>query len=238
VAAELMEAEADPRVGEAVAAEGAGIDIADAVMGALGEAEWPVGEAVKDEAGSVELASEVMGALGESRWPVGEAVRHEAGTVDVSAEVLRALDMQAWPVGEAVRHHAGTVDVADAVMAIVVPVTLAEHPRTPILSEPARPAAANRGWVLVATMAAMFMGVLGLSGLAGTLAVLSGGQATDNMQIAGHDGVEMLLAAPDLVFASAAEVVVEDLSFGDGVMVFQDEGAEGALILWVDEELL
>ena len=42
---------------------------------------------------------------------------------------------------------------------------------------------------------------------------------------------------PELVFASASDVVVEDLSFGDGVQVFQTEGDDGALVLWIEEEV-
>jgi hypothetical protein len=38
------------------------------------------------------------------------------------------------------------------------------------------------------------------------------------------------------MFASADEVVVEELDYGADVTVFQAEGDEGAVIIWVDEE--
>ena len=38
-----------------------------------------------------------------------------------------------------------------------------------------------------------------------------------------------------MLFAQAGDVVVEDLSYGDSVQVFQFEGEQGAVILWVDE---
>ncbi|MBT3222377.1 MAG: hypothetical protein HN348_25165 [Proteobacteria bacterium] len=40
----------------------------------------------------------------------------------------------------------------------------------------------------------------------------------------------------NLRFASSSEIVVHDLEYGDNIQVFQAEGDEGAMILWVEEE--
>ena len=44
-----------------------------------------------------------------------------------------------------------------------------------------------------------------------------------------------VVEATPMVFASAAEVVVEDLDYADTVQVMQTEGDEGAVIIWVAE---
>ena len=242
--AALMEADdsADPDIGAAVMSQLPPIDIADAVMGAISdalpEAPAPVGEAVRHEAGGTDVSRPVLAALDHWVLPVDEAVRDEAGRIDVTPQVLDALDIDWIPVAQAVRAEAGTCDVTEQVMRMVQP---AEGPLTlptqPVPHPAARPTAANRNaWMMVA-MAAMFLGVIGITGLSGGLdGVLFPGDVDGNTVVA--DGSNELVPAENLLFASAADVVVEDLSFGDGVTVMQDEGADGALILWVDEELL
>ena len=46
------------------------------------------------------------------------------------------------------------------------------------------------------------------------------------------------IAPTPLQFAAAGEVVVHELEYSENVQVFQVEGDEGAMILWVDEEAM
>ncbi len=199
-----------PPVAEAVAAEAGEVDVVSAVLSELSlEGGVPVGEAVAAEAGEVDVVSAVLSELSlEGGVPVGEAVAAEAGEVDVVAAVVEELGLAS--VREAVTAEAGQVDVADQVLDTVAPA------QPSVLQEaPALPAPANRGWTWGAVvMAAVALLVVGLSQLPGL-----GGSTEDT----------------DLVFASAGELVVEDLEFADDVTVIQAEGDEGAVILWMED---
>lgn len=233
----------EPEVAAALFDEAGVFDEPGAILASLGLDEGlPLGEAVRSEAGEVDLADGIFAQLGVELAPVAQAVRSEAGAVDVSDAVLAAIGAELAPVGEAVRSEAGNIDIADAVMASLA---TPEAMPTPVVAAPVRPAAANnsRSWVGAALMAAVALVVLGVGGMGslvgGGLLLGSqlGGSTDPGVEIASTGG-QLLAPAHDLVFASAAEVVVEDLSFGDDVVVFQDEGDDGALILWVDEEVL
>jgi hypothetical protein len=53
--------------------------------------------------------------------------------------------------------------------------------------------------------------------------------------IGGYQSVGPAVPAP-MQFASASEIIVDELEWSDTVQVMQTEGDEGALIIWVDEE--
>ncbi len=148
--------DADPfagLVGQAVF-DGAGIDVADAVLAAIGSAERPpVADAVREEAGpvpdmevpddgwlpiaesltrglrEVALGIDVTGAVlasigADSQVAVAQAVRNLAGDIDVVPAVLTALGHVPVDIAAAVRSEAGVVDVVQPVMDAVEPVWL------------------------------------------------------------------------------------------------------------------
>lgn len=263
---EVLPTEAEVSLAMALAVEAAEIDVSGAVLADIGAAVDPIGDAVRDAAGTVDIVAGVMAQLDEQgALPVSEALVDEAGAFDAAAAVLAALDLDAGvpvaravldeaggvdvvagvmaeleadlaPVGQAVHDAAGDIDIADAVMASLaapsaMPAAVGEAPKVGV--------AANNTtrWFAAMLAAAMVALVLGLGGY------LGGGPAapsTGVVNIASGDGDTDALPemAPELMFASASEVQIEDLSFGDDVVVFQDEGDDGALILWVDEEVL
>jgi hypothetical protein len=57
------------------------------------------------------------------------------------------------------------------------------------------------------------------------------GGTSDPMSVATTTPVEQ----EHLEFAQAADTVIEDLEYADGVQVAQIEGSDGAVILWVDD---
>lgn len=200
---------------EGLVAEADGVEIADIVMRRLpitGFAWGPVlVDAVAHEAGPSDVADDVFVTLGLAESaPVASAIAAEAGEIDIVGAVMAALAAElplvVSPVAEAVRAEAGTVNVVPAVMGIVVP----DPARLP------RPANDNRGWAFGAV-------VLAATAL---LAIAVGRLATP------LSGV----VDAGLLFARAGDVVVEDLSYADNVQVFQTEGDQGAVILWLDEE--
>lgn len=148
--------DADPfagLVGQAVF-DGAGIDVADAVLAAIGSAERPpVAEAIREEAGPVpdmevpddgwlpiaasltdglrdvalgiDVTGPVLAAVAaQAQVPVASAVRTLAGQVDVVPAVLATLGHVPVEVAAAVRDQAGTVDIVEPVMNAVHPVWL------------------------------------------------------------------------------------------------------------------
>jgi hypothetical protein len=148
--------DADPfagLVGQAVF-DAAGIDIADAVLAAIGSAEKPpVAEAVREEAGSApdmevpddgwlpiassltqglreaalgfDVSAAILAAIGdEAAVPVAQAVRELAGDVDVVPAVLAVLGHEWMDVAAAVREEAGIVDIVEPVMDVVEPAWL------------------------------------------------------------------------------------------------------------------
>ncbi len=214
-------------VGRAVRSEAGAVDVAAAVMDAIGARSLPVAEAVRAEAGRVEVAAAVAAEVGHAVADVGEAVRAEAGRIDVAGEVMAALGATGLPVAEAVRAAAGEVAVGPAVMRAL---GTADAMPPAVAAPPAWPAPANRArrWVvaLVAVAAAVAVVLFGVNGGV----TPSAPTGADVAVVEAHD------ADRELQFASASEVQIEDLSFGDDVVVFQDEGDDGALILWVDDE--
>jgi len=208
---------------EGLRAEAGQVDVADGVLRRLavvGFAWGPViAAAVRAEAGVADVSAGVVAALELSALPpVAEAVRAEAGDVDVTGAVFAELGIAAAvPLAEAVRAEAGSIDLADAVLAEL---SLQRAGAPPVVVQPAAsaPRAANDNhrfrWSTVAlAAAAVFSVVVGA------------------VSLSGRD------APPEpMLFAHAGEVVVEDLSYGNDVQVFQTEGDHGAVILWVDEE--
>ena len=126
-----------------------GIDIADAVLAAIGSPEKaPVAEAVRSEAGPVpemeapedgwqpiaaalverltdearggDVSRNVLAAVGAPiPHAVADAVRAEAGRVDIAHAVMADLGVTPLAIAAAVRDEAGTVDVVPAVMGTV-----------------------------------------------------------------------------------------------------------------------
>lgn len=200
---------------EGLVAEAAGFEIADVVVRRLPMAGFSWGpilaEAVAVEAGSADLADDVLATLDLQRLaPLASALAAEAGQIDVVGAVMAALagelPLTGAPVGDAVRAEAGTVDIVPAVMAVVDP--------TPVKLPKA--SNNNRGWSFgLVVMAAVALLTIAVGRLATPL-----GSVVDS----------------GLMFANAGDVVVEDLSYADNVQVFQTEGDQGAVILWLDEE--
>ncbi|NCG22492.1 MAG: hypothetical protein GWP91_26040 [Rhodobacterales bacterium] len=219
-------------VAQAVREEAGDVEISVAALHALEADVLPVAEAVGAEAGTVDITQAVMAQIGFSDWlPIGAAIRDEAGQVDIAAAVMSTLGVQGVALGEAILAEAGTIDIADTVMIdLRGPMAMPSPTAVPEL-----PAAANRsGWSVGALlMAAMAILVVGAGGVMNGLP----GSSTAGSSIMAKGGDDVLQPS-DMVFASAADVVVEDLSYGSDVVVFQTEGDAGALILWVDEEVV
>lgn len=196
-------------VAEAVIHEAGRVDVAPGVLAALGQSVLPVAEAVLREAGAVDVARPVADELGFDQDAVADAVRFEAGAVDITEEVLSLLGLGAAPVAEAVHVEAGVVDVVDEVRRSVE----VQMPQA-VQEAPSVPAPANRNWTWGAVaLAAVALLTLGVS----------------LFPTGGHD--EM----PEMHFAAAGELVVEDLEYADDVVVMQAEGDEGAVILWMED---
>jgi hypothetical protein len=131
---------------------------------------------------------------------------------DVADDVMAALGLDpALPIADAVAFEAGSVDLAGRVMAelgAARPIPVAVPAPLPVVANNSR---AFRWAAVALAAAALFALVLGRG------------------EIGGGDEAE------HLVFAQAGDVVVEDLSYAEGVQVAQLEGADGAVILWVDD---
>lgn len=207
--------------------------LAAAIQSELGEGEQVAASLVEDEvvwapigatirsavvaaAGPVEVVEPVLQHVGlrEFRVPVRAAVYAAAGNIDVAPEVLAALGLRERevPVAAAVRAEAGPVDVVEPVLERVAP-----QVRVPAPANDPRPFAWMRatGWAATALVAA-----------AAVLLAIGRGD-DDGMRVA---------AGGLLPAARAGEVVIEDLALGAGVEVVELEGADGSVILWVDEE--
>lgn len=162
-------------------------------------------------------------ALTEPDWaPVGaaveEAVRVSAGRIEIADGVLGRVGLPAGmiPLREAVLAAAGRVDVADAVLAAV---GLRHTPvRVPRPANNPRPAAWFRSWMVAGTA------------LAAAAALLLTVERFPADRTTMGDGHRLLPPA------MAGEVVIEDLALGAGVQVIEIEGADGSVILWVEEE--
>jgi hypothetical protein len=176
--------------------------------------------ALVDEASAdIDVAGAVVGELGLPLVPIAEAVSAEAGEVDVSADVFAALGLERVAVADAVRAEAGEVDVARRVFA-----ELGLSKRPPIV-EPAAPMPLpvndlrGFGW---------FSKRASWGGLALAAAALFA-------LVIGRSSTPDAIPAEHLVFAQSGDLVIEDLSYAEGVQVVQLEGSEGAVILWVDD---
>ena len=194
----------------ALFAEAGQIDVADVVMAAIGaEKDLQLSHAVAEEAGDIDLADAIMSELGVEALGLAEAATAEAGTIDIANAVMARLGEQALPLTAAVRDEAGSIDIADAVM-----LRIRRDARAPIEELP-QPANSRRwAWATVATLVAA----------AALLFVVRGVMFSPVVE-----------AEKELRFASSAEIVVHDLEYGDNIQVFQAEGDEGAMILWVEE---
>ena len=144
---------------------------------------------------------------------IREAVRAEAGeTPQIWAAVEDDIRARETLVPE---HPVGSF-----------PSAVTPSPVAPSASLP-RAANNNRRWMTAA------FGALAIA--AAVLLVF--GLSSDESTIAGLPTPEpvVLVESAELVFASASDVVVENLEYGDDVMVMQMMGDDGAMILWVDE---
>ena len=175
-------------------------------------------------------ARETMTAFASIGTDLRAAVAEEAGDCPYVWEaVAKAIGIEPEHVegwdGEALvaalREEAGTVDLTDAVMQRVevgrrMPSSLGEAEELPV------PANASFGLGALLMMAAAVLLMVGVPNLYRGAIVETGGpsvvQVDDSAQ-----------------FASAGEIVVEELDYGDNSNVYQATGDEGALILWVDE---
>ncbi|MBW1878026.1 MAG: hypothetical protein JRJ84_06670 [Deltaproteobacteria bacterium] len=163
-----------------------------------------------EEAAGIDVSGAVLSALGleEPDLPVADAVRAQAGEIDIVDEVTL---FSSGMLAAAMREEAGTVDLVTDVMRQVRQTALA--PASTPLPEPVN----TRRWFLAAlTMAAVFV----LSVTVGRAVWNVGEPAPYVMQ-----------------FASAEEIVVNDLSYGEStaVYVFQADSDNAPLIIWVDE---
>jgi hypothetical protein len=220
---------------EGLRAEADGFEVTHPVMRRLPAVDFAWGpvlaDAVAREAGGVDVAGGVIAAVAafdpraDRVVPLSEAVLTEAGTVDVCGAVMAALDLSEGErridVAAAVRAEAGTADVADVVMA-----------RLGMLAATAAGGAAaggGRSWLAPAN------DVRGWSFAGVALAAVAlFSLVVGRLVVPIESGVAV---APEaLVFAQAGDVVVEQLTYGDDVVVFQTEGEQGVVILWLDEE--
>jgi hypothetical protein len=170
-----------------------------------------------------EAAADMM-AFAEIGRELRTAVQREGGEVpalwtDVArqigiAEPEDVVGFDGAVVAAAVRQECGSVDVVDDVMRRVK--------RSALAAGGEAPAPANRGF----TWGAMAVAAVALVFLVARIDFGNGEVGAGQSAMAA------------LEFASADEIVVDDLSYAENAAVFQDEGEGGALIIWVDEETL
>lgn len=142
------------RIDRAIAEEAGRIDVADAVMTAVGAPGLPLAAAIAAEGGRVDVVDAVLGAIGAPALPVADAVRDAAGEVELVDDVMRALGQSR--VAAAVRFEAGPApSVVDEVMARVR--------RTSLAPQASGWRAANGGpwFAAVAAIAATVLAVIG-----------------------------------------------------------------------------
>ncbi len=178
--------------------------------------EVDVAGAVRAAAGDVDIADDVLAEIGvEATWSLADAIRFEAGTVDVAAAVLRTIGSADLDFGAdlvaAIRSEGGEVDVVATVDRALRPAAPPVVVTAPTASMPAN---SHRFYPALALLAAAaLVVVLGVSR----------GFGTD--------------APEPMLFASAGEITIEDLSYSDDVMVQVIQGdGDAPLILWIDEE--
>jgi len=230
-----------PPLADAVRDEAGEIEVTSDTLAALGDLGLPIREAVVAEAGRIEVAHAVMTALRQDSLAISAAVQAEAGRVDIADQVCMALGISTPSVREAILDEAGAVpDIWTAVFddisareTLVPEVPVVAFPPgatvAPVVANDGMPSAANnnRRWARYGfgalVMAAAALLVLGLSPGQSTITTIPTVNPDELVEVA------------QLVFASAGDVVVENLEYGDDVMVMQMMGDDGAMILWVDE---
>lgn len=227
-------------VAEAVRAEAGPVDLADAVdlslspealAGVLDHQLDDVTHRLVAAAIHEDQRGDELTAMADLGSELRSALRAEAGPVELWAAVAGDIGIadpehvEGWDarlLGEALRAEAGSVDLADAVLREVRRTRPVQMPLAEVPLESLPPRANRSTWALGGLLAVAV--ALFAVQLQGVLAPL--------FQV-GAPGIE---AVPELTFASADELVVEDLQYGEDVTVFQTEGDDGAVIIWVDEE--
>jgi len=214
------------------------VDLADKVLQGCGLEmdDLPIAEAVRSEAGEVDIAEAVMFSLSLDKAceevfeaELGDMLRdgleEAAGPApDLWGSISQAIGIEdpeaiagydGALVAEAVRAEAGALPAAftDHVMTALAVSAIAPHPGLP---QPA-----NRRW-LWAVAAAAVAGIMGWSSQFNPLE----SPIVDTPEV--------------LTFASANEIVVDDLFYAENAMVqvFQTGADDGALIIWIDEEVV
>lgn len=243
-----------------LAAEAGGVDLAGAVLGAVGlaEPELPVADAVRDEAGTVDVTGAIDLFL-EGSWISGfldnelDPATHRLAARALAEEGAGARMTDLADLGHALREaaheEAGEIDVwAGVAKAIGV-----EDPEAipgwdgALLAEAVRDEAGTVD-VTKAVMErvrrlAMVPGGTSVPRPANRslyrwLSVAAGLAAAILLVIlAGHDLSGPRAKAFDVHFASPDEISITDLSYADNtdVQVIQDEGKDAPLIIWVDD---
>jgi len=227
-------------VREAVVAEAGAIDIASSVFATIGGESLDFAAAVRTEAGTIDIAARVVTDIGGSVSDIREAVLAEAGEApNVWMGVIEIIGARQTIVPEApVIAFPGEFTVS--------PAASGAHELPPPV-----PANNNSRWAY--GIGALLMAAIALI-IVGLTQVIPSSTIGDNASIATNDGdrapnlehvipdrdggswtPEAVLVPTDMVFASAADVVVENLESGDDVVVMQMMGDDGAMILWVDE---
>jgi hypothetical protein len=229
-----------PPVADAVRDEAGEVEVTVETLEALGDLGIPVRDAVYGEGGSVDIAAVILEGLGAAGLPWSAAVHSECGEVEVTESVCSDLGIETVDIRAAVLDEAG--DTPQIWQSVLDDISARETlvPEAPVVDFPpdltvspaaiqAVPAAANnnRRWGRYG------FGALVMAAVALVVVGLSPGTST----VTGTPGLDapMLIESTDLVFASASDVVVENLEYGDDVMVMQMMGDDGAVILWVDE---
>jgi hypothetical protein len=229
----------------AIQSEAGSISIVDAVMSRVGADTLPEGwmsalldrelaDVTHRSAAARIAASPALGRELTSLAAVGPAVRSavtsEAGVITCWSAVAASVgiadpeQVRGWD-GAAVRgavvDEAGRVDVVRDVMVAV------------------RKSAVAAGDHAAATPANGTYWLAALVAVAATALIVFGfttGGVLEPPSVA-HRGAPALVSSSPLVFARADEIRVEDLNYADNatVQVIQEEGAEAAMIIWVDE---
>lgn len=230
-----------PPVSHAVRDAAGTVAVADVVMAGIVGADLPEGwmagvldrelpDAVHVKAASRIAASSLLGAeltgLASAGTRLRAAVEAGAGTVSLWDGVAKSIgiaDPEAvtgWDgaaVRAAVLDEAGSVDVVRRVMAKVRRSSAAP-------SERPEPRPANSAYWVAAAVA-----------VAATILIVFGFSGIERMPSPGRPAPDM--GAPGMVFAKADEIRVDDLNYADDatVQVIQEDGADAAMIIWVDE---
>ncbi len=225
-------------VAGAVSAEAGQIDISAQVFGEIDGESFAIREAVLAEAGRIDIASAVFAELGGELASLADAVRSEAGDIDISAQVFGEIGGESFAIREAVLAEAG--EAPDVWNGVIDEIGARETivPEAPVIAFPdatvspaasgAYPAPANNNRRWGYAFGALLMAAIALI-VVGLTQVVPSDTSDEVPEIA------VIVPDTELVFASAADVIVENLETGDDVMVMQMMGDDGAMILWVDE---